>query len=72
MKVFQNNLFLSWDILVNITYLYAKMQSNIFVAYFCNFELFSCLLPFFQVINQWKFDWLKIDVYFKYAYMKEH
>ena len=38
MKVFQNNLFLSWDISVNITYFYAKMQSNIFVAHFCKFS----------------------------------
>ena len=53
MEVFKNKCFLLCHLLINITYFYAKMQDNFFVAHFGNFELFNCLLPLWQVVI-WK------------------
>ena len=55
MKVFQNNYFLSCGLLINVTYLYAKMQDSFFCCTFLQFwAFFLMLLPFRQEIT-WKF-----------------
>ena len=77
MEVFQNNHFLSSDLLINIVYFYPKMQGKFFVqkykasffeSHFLQFWFFYyCLLPLWYKITR-KF----VFFFFKYAYLKEH
>ena len=67
MEVFQSNCFLSCDLLINITYFYAKIQDNFFLYIFLQFRAF---LLMFVTILAW--DHMEIWSYFKYAYFKEH
>ena len=63
----QNNYFLSCDLLINVTYFYAKIKSNFFWGTFLQFWTF--LLMFVTILAR---DYMEIRFYFKYAYLKEH
>ena len=49
-------LFIMWSLDQHYIFL-CKNAKQFFVAHFCNFELFYCLLPFCQEIK-WKFDFI--------------
>ena len=63
----QNNYFLSCDLLINVTYFYAKMQNNFFCCTFLQFWAF--LLMFVTILAR---DHMEFWFYFKYAYLEEH
>ena len=67
MKVFQNNYFLSCGLLINVTYLYAKMQDNFFLLY-----IFAILSFFPNVVAISARDHMEVLFYFKCAYLKAY